>query len=140
MKEQTLSILKPDAVAKNITGNINALIESAGLCIVASKMVKLLKWQAEEFYAVHKGRPFFKDLVEFITSGPVLVQVLTGENAIKNYRAIMGETDPKKAAKGTIRAEFAKSIDANCVHGSDSQENAKKEIGFFFADYEILER
>jgi len=137
--QKTLSILKPDAVSKNLIGKINALIESSDLKIIASKMMRLTKTQAESFYVVHKDRPFFKDLVEFMTSGPVLVQVLYGKDAVTKYRKIMGDTDPKKAAKGTIRAEFADSIDANCAHGSDSLENAKKEISFFFADYEVLQ-
>ena len=139
MTEKTLSILKPDAVQRNIVGKINSYIESAGLKIIASKMIWLNKKQAEGFYAVHKKAPFFSDLVNFMTSGPVILQVLSGSDAILNYRSVMGNTDPTKAEKGTIRADFAKSIDANCVHGSDSAENAEKEISFFFAKYEIFE-
>ena len=140
MTEKTLSILKPDAVQRNIVGKINSYIESAGLKIIASKMIWLNKKQAEGFYAVHKKAPFFAELVNFMTSGPVILQVLSGGNdAILNYRSVMGNTDPTKAENGTIRADFAKSIDANCVHGSDSAENAEKEINFFFAKYEIFE-
>ena len=135
--ERTFSIIKPDATARNLTGAINALIEKAGLRIVAQKRLKMSKEQAEGFYAVHKERPFYKDLVTFMTSGPVVVQVLEGENAVAKYREVMGATDPAKAAAGTIRKDFAESIEANSVHGSDSPENAKTEIAFFFKDNEI---
>ena len=130
--EQTLSIIKPDAVKKNVIGKILARFEDAGLRIVAARMVHLSRKEAEGFYAVHRERPFFKDLVDFMISGPVLVQVLEGENAIAKNRELMGATDPKKAAKGTIRADFADSIDANAVHGSDGPDTAKKEIAYFF--------
>jgi len=130
--ERTLSIIKPDAVAKNVIGEIYARFEKAGLKVVAAKMAHLSRNDAEGFYAVHKGRPFFNDLVEFMSSGPVMIQVLEGENAILKNRDLMGATDPKKAAKGTIRADFAQSIDANAVHGSDAPETAKVEIAYFF--------
>ena len=130
--ERTLSIIKPDAVAKNVIGEIYARFEKAGLRVVAAKMAHLSRQDAEGFYAVHKGRPFFNDLVEFMSSGPVMIQVLEGENAILKNRDLMGATDPKKAAKGTIRADFAQSIDANAVHGSDAPETAKVEIAYFF--------
>ncbi|MGH8724494.1 MAG: nucleoside-diphosphate kinase [Burkholderiales bacterium] len=130
--EQTLSIIKPDAVKKNIIGKILARFEEAGLRIVAARMVHLSRAEAEGFYAVHRGRPFFGALVNFMISGPVLVQVLEGENAIARNRDLMGATDPKQAAQGTIRANFADSIDANAVHGSDGPETARKEIEFFF--------
>src|ERR1700722_11017617 len=130
--EQTLSIIKPDAVAKNVIGQIYARFENAGLKIVAAKMLYLTRQEAEDFYAVHRQRPFFKDLVKFMIQGPVIIQVLRGENAIAKNRQLMGDTDPKKAAPGTIRADFAESIDANAVHGSDSAANAKQEISFFF--------
>jgi nucleoside-diphosphate kinase len=136
--ERTLSIIKPDAVAKNVIGQINSRFEQAGLKIVAARMMWLSRQQAEGFYAVHKERPFFKDLVEFMTSGPVLIQVLEGENAVNKNRELMGATDPRKAAKGTIRADFARSIDANAVHGSDSPQNAANEIAYFFATDEIF--
>ena len=126
--ERTLSIIKPDAVAKNVIGQIYARFEAAGLKIIAAKMAHLSRQEAEQFYAVHKERPFFKDLVDFMVSGPVMIQVLEGENAIAKNRELMGATDPKKAEKGTIRADFAESIDANAVHGSDSLENAANEI------------
>jgi nucleoside-diphosphate kinase len=138
--ERTLSIIKPDAVAKNVIGQINSRFERAGLKIVAARMMWLSRQQAEGFYAVHKERPFFKDLVEFMTSGPVFIQVLEGENAINQNRELMGATDPRKAAKGTIRADFAQSIDANAVHGSDSPQTAANEIGYFFATDEIFPR
>jgi nucleoside-diphosphate kinase len=138
--EQTLSIIKPDAVGRNLIGKIYALFEGQGLKVVAAKMKHLTKKEAEGFYAVHKERPFFKSLVEFISSGPVLIAVLEGENAILKHREIMGATDPKKAAPGTIRAEFAKSIDENCVHGSDGAETAAFEIGYFFSNTEICPR
>ena len=138
--ERTLSIIKPDAVAKNVIGRINSRFEQAGLKIVAARMMWLSRQQAEGFYAVHKERPFFKDLVEFMTSGPVLIQVLEGESAINRNRELMGATDPKKAAKGTIRADFAQSIDANAVHGSDSPQTAASEIAYFFATDEIFPR
>ena len=130
--EQTLSIIKPDAVKKNVIGKIIARFEAAGLRVVEARMVHLSRKEAEGFYAVHRERPFFKDLVDFMISGRVLVQVLEGENAIAKNRELMGATDPKKAAKGSIRADFADSIDANAVHGSDSPENAGKEIAYFF--------
>src|SRR3990167_7726224 len=132
-KERTLSIIKPDAVKKSIIGKIYTRFEQAGLRIVAARMMHLSQTQAEAFYAVHKERPFFKDLVNFMISGPVIVQALEGENAIAKHRELMGATDPKKADKGTIRADFADSIDANAVHGSDSAENAAIEIAYFFA-------
>ena len=138
--ERTLSIIKPDAVAKNVIGRINSRFEQAGLRIVAARMMWLSRQQAEGFYAVHKERPFFKDLVEFMTSGPVLIQVLEGENAVNKNRELMGATDPRKAEKGTIRADFAQSIDANAVHGSDSPQNAVNEIAYFFATDEIFPR
>ncbi|MCT6879465.1 MAG: nucleoside-diphosphate kinase [Commensalibacter sp.] len=137
-QQRTLSILKPDATRRNLTGKINSLIEGAGLKIVAQKRLHLSKQQAEAFYAVHKERPFFGELVDFMISGPVVVQVLEGENAVQKNRDIMGATDPKKAEPHTIRAQFAESIEANSVHGSDSLENAKQEISFFFAGIEIL--
>jgi len=138
--ERTFSIIKPDAVAKNAIGQILARFEAAGLKVVAARMMHLSRAQAEGFYAVHRERPFFKDLVEFMISGPVLVQVLQGENAILKNRDLMGATDPKKAAKGTIRADFAASIDANAVHGSDAPETARGEIAFFFPGYEVFPR
>lgn len=138
--EQTLSIIKPDAVKKNVIGEINARFERAGLRIVGSRMLWMTKEQAEQFYAVHNQRPFFNDLVKFMTTGPVVVQVLEGENAILKNRDLMGATDPKKADKGTIRADFADSIDENCVHGSDAPETAKQEISFFFKPTEIYKR
>ena len=138
--ERTLSIIKPDAVRKNVVGQILARFEAAGLRIVAARMMFLSRAEAEGFYAVHRGRPFFNDLVEFMTSGPVLVQVLEGENAIAKNRELMGATDPKKAAKGTIRADFADSIDANAVHGSDAPETAKTEIAYFFPASEVFSR
>jgi nucleoside-diphosphate kinase len=131
--ERTLSIIKPDAVAKNVIGQIYSRFENAGLKIIAARMVHLSRADAEKFYAVHAARPFFKDLVDFMISGPVIVQALEGENAILKHRDLMGATDPKKAEKGTIRADFADSIDANAVHGSDAPETAKVEIAFFFA-------
>jgi nucleoside-diphosphate kinase len=131
-REQTLSIIKPDAVKKNVVGKILTRFEDAGLRIVEARMMHLSRKEAEGFYAVHRERPFFKDLVDFMISGPVMVQVLEGENAIALNRELMGATDPKKAAKGTIRADFADSIDANAVHGSDGAETARKEIAFFF--------
>lgn len=139
-KEQTLSIIKPDAVKKNVIGEILARFEKAGLKVVACKMVHLSKADGEQFYAVHRERPFYKDLTTFISSGPVLISVLEGEDAIKKNRDIMGATDPKKAAPGTIRADFADSIDANAVHGSDAPETAKVEIAFFFKPNEINSR
>ncbi len=137
MMEQTLSIIKPDAVAKNVVGQILARFEEAGLRIAATKKIRLSRVDAEAFYAVHAERPFFKDLVDFMISGPVVVSVLEGENAMAKNRELMGATDPKEAAPGTIRADFADSIDANAVHGSDSLENAAIEIAFFFAQREI---
>jgi nucleoside-diphosphate kinase len=136
--EQTLSIIKPDAVKKGVIGKIIDRFESNGLRIAAMKKVQLSKEDASEFYAVHKERPFFGELVEFMTSGPVVVMVLEGENAVAKNRELMGATNPKEAAPGTIRADFAESIDANAVHGSDSLENAKIEIAFFFAKREIV--
>jgi len=138
--EQTLSIIKPDAVAKSVIGQIYARFESAGLNIVAAKMTRLSRTQAEEFYGIHKERPFFKDLVDFMVSGPVMIQVLKGDNAVAKNRDIMGATNPKEAAPGTIRADFADSIDANAVHGSDSAENAAREVAFFFEPSEVCDR
>jgi len=138
--ERTFSIVKPDAVAKNVIGQIYARFESVGLRIVAAKMVQLSREQAESFYGVHKERPFFKDLVEFMISGPVMVQVLEGENAVLKNREVMGATNPAEAAAGTIRADFADSIDENAVHGSDAPETAAEEIKFFFSDAELCER
>ena len=138
--ERTLSIIKPDAVAKNVIGKIVSRFEAAGLKIVAAKLIHLSRSEAEQFYAVHKERPFFKDLVEFMISGPVFVQALEGENAIAKNRDLMGATDPKKAAPGTIRADFADSIDANAVHGSDAVETAKVEVGFFFPGMNVYSR
>jgi nucleoside-diphosphate kinase len=138
--ERTLSIIKPDAVRKNAIGKILARFEGAGLRIVAARMMHLSRAQAEAFYAVHRERPFFRDLVEFMTTGPIMVQVLEGEGAILKNRDLMGATDPKKAAPGTIRADFAESIDANAVHGSDAAETAHNEIAFFFPAIAILAR
>jgi nucleoside-diphosphate kinase len=138
--ERTLSIIKPDAVAKNVIGKIYSRFETNGLKIVAAQMRHLSRTEAEGFYAVHRERPFFKDLVSFMISGPVMIQVLEGPNAVAKNRELMGATDPKKADQGTIRADFADSIDANAVHGSDSAENAKIEIGYFFAPNNICSR
>ncbi|RKZ58979.1 MAG: nucleoside-diphosphate kinase [Candidatus Parabeggiatoa sp. nov. 2] len=138
--ERTLSIIKPDAVAKNLIGEIDSRFEKGGLRIIAAKMLHLTREQAEGFYAVHKERPFFKDLVEFMISGPVMVQVLEGENAISVNRELMGATNPKDAAPGTIRADFAQTVDENAVHGSDSPETAKTEIAFFFGSARICPR
>ncbi len=138
--ERTLSIIKPDAVAKNVIGQIYARFEQAGLRIVAARMMHLSRQQAEGFYAVHKERPFFGDLVTFMISGPVMIQALEGENAISKNRDLMGATDPKKAAKGTIRADFADSIDANAVHGSDSPQTAAAEIAYFFPALDVYSR
>ncbi|MCW8196377.1 nucleoside-diphosphate kinase [Proteobacteria bacterium 005FR1] len=138
--ERTLSIIKPDAVAKNVIGKIYTRFEDAGLKIVAAKMLQLSQEQAEGFYAEHKERPFFKDLVEFMTSGPVVVQVLEGENAVSKNRDLMGATNPKEAEPGTIRADFASSIDANAVHGSDSAKSAEREVAYFFQSNEICPR
>jgi len=138
--ERTLSIIKPDAVAKNVIGEIYARFEKAGLKIVAARMTHLSRAEAEGFYAVHKGRPFFNDLVQFMISGPVMIQVLEGENAILKNRDLMGATDPKKADKGTIRADFAQSIDANAVHGSDAVDTAKTEIAYFFPASQVYSR
>jgi nucleoside-diphosphate kinase len=138
--ERTFSIVKPDGVARNLIGEVYRRFEAAGLKIVASKLVQLSKAEAEGFYAVHKARPFFNDLVKYMTSGPVVLQVLEGENAVLKNREIMGATDPKKAAPGTIRADLAESIEANTVHGSDSAENAAIEIAYFFAQTEIHSR
>ena len=138
--ERTLSIIKPDAVAKNVIGQIYSRFEQAGLKIIAARMVHLSRADAEKFYAVHAARPFFKDLVEFMISGPVIIQALEGENAILTNRDLMGATDPKKADKGTIRADFADSIDANAVHGSDAPETARQEIAFFFPEVNVYSR
>jgi nucleoside-diphosphate kinase len=138
--ERTLSIIKPDAVGKNHIGDIYNRFEAAGLKIIAARMKHMTPGEAEGFYAVHKERPFFKDLVRFMTSGPVMVSVLEGTNAVAKHREIMGATDPKKAAKGTIRADFARSIDENAVHGSDSLENAQVEISYFFRTTELCPR
>lgn len=138
--ERTLSIIKPDALKKNVVGQILARFESAGLRIVAARMMHLSRAEAEGFYAVHRNRPFFRDLVEFMTSGPVLVQVLEGNEAIAKNRELMGATDPKKAAKGTIRADFAESIDANAVHGSDGPDTARVEVAYFFPACEVFSR
>jgi nucleoside-diphosphate kinase len=135
--ERTLSIIKPDATRRNLTGKINARLEERGLRIIAQKRLQLTPQQAEQFYAVHRERPFFRSLVEFMTAGPVVVQVLEGENAVALNRDVMGATDPKKAAPGTIRKDFAENIEANSVHGSDSAENAAAEISFFFAAIEL---
>ncbi len=136
--EKTLSIIKPDAVAKNLIGEVNRRFEKNGLRIVAAKMLRLSKKQAEDFYAIHKERPFFQGLVNFMSSGPVLVQVLEGDNAVTRHREIMGATNPADAAPGTIRADFADSIDHNAVHGSDSLDNATTEIAFFFSPSDIV--
>ena len=138
--ERTLSIIKPDAVAKNVIGKIVSRFEAAGLKIAAAKLVHLSRAEAEQFYGVHKERPFFKDLVDFMISGPVMVQALEGENAVLKNRELMGATDPKKAAPGTIRADFADSIDANAVHGSDAAETAQVEVAFFFPGLNIYSR
>lgn len=138
--ERTFSIVKPDGVARNLIGEVYRRFEKAGLTIVAAKLVQLSQAEAEGFYAVHKARPFFNDLVKYMTSGPVVLQVLQGENAVAKNREIMGATDPKKAAPGTIRADLAESIEANTVHGSDSPENAAIEIAYFFAQTEIHAR
>lgn len=138
--ERTLSIIKPDAVAKNVIGKIYQRFEDAGLKVIAARMMHLSRGEAEAFYAVHKARPFFKDLVDFMVSGPVMVQALEGENAIAKNRDLMGATDPKKAAPGTIRADFADSIDANAVHGSDGPDTAKVEVAFFFPGMDVYSR
>ncbi|MEZ5726845.1 MAG: nucleoside-diphosphate kinase [Burkholderiaceae bacterium] len=138
--ERTLSIIKPDAVAKNVIGQILSRFEQAGLKIIAARMTQLSRADAEGFYAVHRERPFFKDLVEFMISGPVMVQVLEGDNAIQCNRDLMGATDPKKADAGTIRADFADSIDANAVHGSDGPDTAREEIAYFFPSMQVLSR
>ncbi|AAU47568.1 nucleoside-diphosphate kinase [Burkholderia pseudomallei] len=138
--ERTLSIIKPDAVAKNVIGQIYSRFENAGLKIVAARMAHLSRADAEKFYAVHAERPFFKDLVDFMISGPVMIQVLEGEDAILKNRDLMGATDPKKAEKGTIRADFADSIDANAVHGSDAPETARAEVAFFFPEMNVYSR
>ena len=138
--ERTLSIVKPDGVRKNVIGDVYRRFEKAGLRIVAARMTRLSKAQAEGFYAVHRERPFFRDLVSYMTSGPVIVQVLEGENAVAKHREIMGATDPKKAAPGTIRADLAESIEQNVVHGSDSLDNAAREVAYFFAENEICPR
>ncbi|MBU3709240.1 MAG: nucleoside-diphosphate kinase [Burkholderiaceae bacterium] len=138
--ERTLSIIKPDAVAKNVIGQIYTRFENAGLKVIAARMIHLSRAEAEGFYAVHRERPFFKDLVDFMISGPVMVQVLEGDNAIMKNRDLMGATDPKKADKGTIRADFADSIDANAVHGSDGPDTAKTEIAYFFPSLNVYSR
>ena len=138
--ERTLSIIKPDAVAKNVIGEIYSRFEKNGLKIIAARMRQLARAEAEAFYGVHRQRPFFKDLVDFMVSGPIMVQVLEGDNAIAKNRELMGATDPKKADKGTIRADFADSIDANAVHGSDSAQTAAVEVAFFFPELEIHTR
>ena len=138
--ERTLSIIKPDAVAKNVIGQIYSRFEGAGLKVIAARMMHLSERQAEGFYAVHKARPFFRDLVSFMVSGPVMIQVLEGEGAIAKNRDLMGATDPKKAAPGTIRADFAESIDANAVHGSDAPETAAVEVAFFFPGMNVYSR
>ena len=138
--ERTLSIIKPDAVAKNVIGGIYSRFEQGGLRIVAARMHHLSRAEAEGFYAVHRERGFFKDLIDFMVSGPVIIQVLEGENAVLKHRDLMGATDPKKAAPGTIRADFASSIDENAVHGSDSLENAAREIAYFFREIEVCAR
>ncbi|MBP9591560.1 MAG: nucleoside-diphosphate kinase [Steroidobacteraceae bacterium] len=138
--ERTLSIVKPDGVRKNVIGDVYRRFEKAGLRIVAARMTRLSQTQAEGFYAVHRERPFFRDLVSYMTSGPVIVQVLEGENAVAKHREIMGATDPKKAAPGTIRADLAESIEQNVVHGSDSLDNAAREVAYFFAETEICPR
>lgn len=139
-KELTLSIIKPDAVAKSVIGQIYSRFENAGLNIIAAKMMQLSRTQAEAFYEIHRARPFFNDLVDFMISGPVMIQVLKGDNAVVKNRDLMGATNPKEAAAGTIRADFADSIDANAVHGSDSSENAAREIAFFFEPSELCDR
>ncbi len=136
--ERTLSIIKPDATRRDLTGQINARLEAAGLRIIAQRRIRITKGQAEAFYSVHKARPFFADLVAFMTTGPVVVQVLEGEDAVPRNREVMGATDPAEAAAGTIRKDFAESIEANSVHGSDSAENAAQEIAFFFAGVDIV--
>jgi nucleoside-diphosphate kinase len=136
--ERTLSIIKPDATRRNLTGKINARLEAAGLRIVAQRRLRLSRAQAEAFYAVHRERPFYRSLCEFMTSGPVVVQVLEGENAIESNRDVMGATDPAKAAHGTIRKDFAESIEANSVHGSDAPDTAMREIAFFFAEIDLV--
>ncbi len=136
--ERTFSILKPDATARNLTGAINAMIEQAGLRIIAQRRIRMSRQQAEAFYAVHRERPFYKELVEFMTSGPVVVQVLEGDNAVAKYREVMGATDPAKAAPGTIRKVHARSVGENSVHGSDAPETAAQEIAQFFSDKEIV--
>jgi nucleoside-diphosphate kinase len=138
--ERTLSIVKPDGVQKNVIGNVYQRFEQAGLRIVAARMARLSQAEAEGFYDVHRARPFFKDLVSYMTSGPVMIQVLEGENAVQKHRDLMGATDPKKAAPGTIRADLATSIEQNVVHGSDSLENAAREIGYFFAETDLCPR
>ncbi len=138
--ERTLSIIKPDAVTKNVIGQIFSRFENAGLKVIAARMTQLSRAQAEAFYAVHRQRPFFKDLVDFMVSGPVMIQVLEGEGAIGRNRDLMGATDPRKAAPGTIRADFADSIDANSVHGSDAEETARNEVAFFFPGLDIHSR
>lgn len=138
--ERTLSIIKPDAVSKNVIGQIYARLEKAGLTIVAARMLQLTAQQAQEFYRVHRERPFYGDLVKFMTSGPIMVQVLQGENAIARNREVMGATNPREAAAGTIRADFAENVERNAVHGSDGPETARTEIAFFFADDEIFPR
>jgi nucleoside-diphosphate kinase len=138
MTNRTFSILKPDATRRNITGKVNAVIEDAGLRIVAQKRIRMSRGQAEKFYEIHKERPFFGELVDFMTSGPVVVQVLEGDNAVQRYRDVMGATNPANAAEGTIRRQFSESVGENTVHGSDSDENAKMEIAQFFSEEDIV--
>lgn len=138
MAERTFSIIKPDATARNLTGKINAVIESAGLRIVAQKRIRMSRAQAETFYEIHKERPFYGELVDFMTSGPVVVQVLEGDNAVARYREVMGATNPANAEEGTIRKKFAVSIQENAIHGSDAEETAAFEIGYWFAGYELI--
>ena len=140
MKERTFSILKPDAVRRNLTGKINSMLEEAGFVIIAQKMIHMSKEKAQGFYIVHKDRPFYDELTSYMSSGPVVVQVLEKENAVEDYRKIMGATDPKKAEPNTIRAKYALSVGENSIHGSDSLENAKIEINYFFTKDEICER
>ncbi len=136
--ERSLSIIKPDATRRGLTGQVNSRIEAAGLRIIAQRRIRMTEQQAQSFYAVHKDRPFYNDLVAFMTSGPVVVQVLEGDNAIATYREIMGATNPAEAAAGTIRADLAENVEANSVHGSDAVETAAEEIGFFFADVDVV--
>lgn len=140
MAERTFSIIKPDAVGRNLVGDIYHRFENAGLCIIAAKMLHLSREQAEGFYAEHKGKPFYDPLIKFMTSGPIMVQVLEGDDAVRRHRELIGSTDPKKAQAGTIRADYANSVQQNAVHGSDSVESAEREIAYFFTDSEICPR